>query len=173
MFAATAPSPRSVRATQLNRSAISRTRIDTTRVHAHPADRVYELPLYAAPRRTEPAVFVRRQVMVLLVAAVVLGALSFGLRSAVGALTSAPASGGEGVAASNAPGAGSEVAAGVARATAVNDVRVTTYVVQPGDTLWTIARALQPTGDPAAVVQALAKANGGSDLDTGDVLVIP
>lgn len=161
MFAATASSPRSVRATQLDRAYVPSSRGNATRVGPHAA-RVYDLPLYAGPRRTEPAVFVRRQVVALLLAAIVLGALSFGLRSAVGALTAAPASGGEGVAASIAP------AAGVAAAT-----EVATYVVQPGDTLWSIARALQPTGDPGALVQALAKANGGSALDAGDVLVIP
>ena len=37
------------------------------------------------------------------------------------------------------------------------------YVVQPGDTLWSIARSLQPEGDvPAARATACCDANGGA-----------
>ena len=152
MFAATAHPPRSIRVAPQFATTI-------------------DLPLYAAPRRTEPGVYVRRQVVALLVLAVVLGALSFGLRSVVGALTSASASTGA-TAASVAPsdGASTDAASDLG---AGRSARSSTYVVQPGDTLWTIARALQPVGDPAALVRALAKANGGSTLDVGDVLAIP
>ena len=37
-----------------------------------------------------------------------------------------------------------------------------TYVVQPGDTLWTIATEVAPDRDPRAVVDALRSANDGS-----------
>jgi Tfp pilus assembly protein FimV len=47
------------------------------------------------------------------------------------------------------------------------------YVVQPGDTLWDIARRLQPDGDVRALVGALADANGGTDLRVGQQLAIP
>jgi Tfp pilus assembly protein FimV len=36
------------------------------------------------------------------------------------------------------------------------------YVVQPGDTLWTIATEVAPDRDPRPVVDALRSANGGS-----------
>ena len=49
-----------------------------------------------------------------------------------------------------------------------------TYVVQPGDTLWSIARRVAPGQDPRPVVDRLIEANdvrGG--LQTGQELSIP
>jgi LysM domain len=47
-----------------------------------------------------------------------------------------------------------------------------TYVVQPGDTLWSIARTIAPDRDPRPVVDALRKANGGANLEVGDRLTL-
>jgi nucleoid-associated protein YgaU len=47
-----------------------------------------------------------------------------------------------------------------------------TYVVKPGDTLWSIAVAIAPDTDPRPVVDALREANGGPDLQVGERLVI-
>lgn len=47
-----------------------------------------------------------------------------------------------------------------------------TVVVQPGDTLWSIARSLQPTGDVRPLVDQLVAANGSSQVVPGDQLVI-
>ena len=46
------------------------------------------------------------------------------------------------------------------------------YVVRPGDTLWDIARALAPGGDPRALVHELADAAGGAALEPGQRIVI-
>ena len=46
------------------------------------------------------------------------------------------------------------------------------YVVQPGDTLWDIARALAPGDDPRALVHELAGATGGAGLEPGQRIVI-
>ena len=46
------------------------------------------------------------------------------------------------------------------------------YVVQPGDTLWSIAAEIAPDDDPRAVVDALRDANGGPDLQVGSRLVL-
>jgi Tfp pilus assembly protein FimV len=48
------------------------------------------------------------------------------------------------------------------------------YVVQPGDTLWSIARQVAPGRDPRPVVDALVEANdlhGG--LQAGQELTVP
>lgn len=47
------------------------------------------------------------------------------------------------------------------------------YVVEPGDTLWSIARSLQPKGDVRSLVRGLGAANGGASLTVGQVLVLP
>ena len=65
----------------------------------------------------------------------------------------------------------------VARALTPNaPVRVdrTSYVVRQGDTLWSIARHLSPTGDPRSIVDELSAANGVSAgaLRPGQVLVV-
>jgi hypothetical protein len=46
-----------------------------------------------------------------------------------------------------------------------------TYVVQPGDTLWSIA-AVAPDSDPRPVVDALRATNGGPNLQVGQRLTI-
>jgi Tfp pilus assembly protein FimV len=46
------------------------------------------------------------------------------------------------------------------------------YVVQPGDTLWSIAAAVAPNDDPRSVVDRLREANGTDVLQAGDRLVI-
>jgi nucleoid-associated protein YgaU len=46
-------------------------------------------------------------------------------------------------------------------------------VVQPGDTLWSIAAALVGDDDPRPLVDALEAAHGGAELHPGDVITIP
>ncbi|MFN3217568.1 MAG: LysM peptidoglycan-binding domain-containing protein [Acidimicrobiales bacterium] len=48
----------------------------------------------------------------------------------------------------------------------------TVIVVQPGDTLWSIAEDLDPDGDLRATVDRLADRNGGSTLTVGQRLVV-
>jgi hypothetical protein len=43
-----------------------------------------------------------------------------------------------------------------------------TYVVQPGDTLWSIAERMAPGDDPRHVVAELNELVGGVELDVGD-----
>jgi len=45
-----------------------------------------------------------------------------------------------------------------------------TYVVQPGDTLWSIARRLAPRADVTATVDRLADLNGSSAIQIGQRL---
>ena len=47
------------------------------------------------------------------------------------------------------------------------------YVVQPGDTLWTLARRAQPNGDLRPLVGRLAAAHDGRPLQAGQRIVLP
>ena len=47
------------------------------------------------------------------------------------------------------------------------------HVVQPGESMWSIAQSERPDADVAAVVRAMVVANGGSTLQVGQQLSIP
>ena len=47
------------------------------------------------------------------------------------------------------------------------------YVVQPGDSLWSIAEDLAPGADPRPVVHQLERRVGSASLQLGQVVVIP
>jgi nucleoid-associated protein YgaU len=52
----------------------------------------------------------------------------------------------------------------------------TTVVVEPGDTLWALARKIDAAADPRAVIGSIVELNGlssGADIHPGDVLVVP
>jgi len=55
----------------------------------------------------------------------------------------------------------------------VQPVGRSTTVVEPGDTLWSIARALQPEGDVRPLVDTLAAARSGRPLEVGETIVLP
>jgi LysM repeat protein len=57
-------------------------------------------------------------------------------------------------------------------ATAV-PVVASVYIVQPGDTLWTLARRSQPTGDLRPLVDRLAAAQRHQPLRAGQRIVLP
>lgn len=53
------------------------------------------------------------------------------------------------------------------------EARQTRYVVDHGDTLWTVAHTVAPGEDPRVVVDALADARGTSTILPGDTIVWP
>ena len=55
----------------------------------------------------------------------------------------------------------------------VSAIGRTTYVVQPGDTLWAVAERLYPSDDLSLVVDAMVTLNGGSGLQAGQLLQLP
>jgi hypothetical protein len=104
------------------------------------------------PRPLPPAVYRRRRLgAALALATVVL--VSYLAIVGVGALLARPAAG--------APA----TPAAASGASAVHD-----YVVQPGDTLWSIARSLHPHGDVRPVVDQLEARAGGATLVPGQRL---
>jgi LysM domain len=50
---------------------------------------------------------------------------------------------------------------------------VTRHVVQPGDTLWSIAERLEPGRDPRPIVDELTAARGDGPLVPGEIVVRP
>lgn len=51
--------------------------------------------------------------------------------------------------------------------------RTATYVVQRGDTIWSIAERFARPGEVGSMSDRLMRANGGSQLQVGQALVIP
>jgi nucleoid-associated protein YgaU len=47
------------------------------------------------------------------------------------------------------------------------------HVVRPGDTVWSIAEALDPGGDLRATVDRIVEANGGATLVVGQRIELP
>ena len=119
--------------------------------------------LVVLPPVTRPGArtYVRRRLMVLFVALIVVGVI--GLVASHGSTTRTDVN----VAPASAPVVHDPAAYGAAGqpmpARAV-------YVVQPGDTVWTIARKLDPNGDPRAVVDRIVELNGGAALQPGQRL---
>jgi hypothetical protein len=112
----------------------------------------------ARPARNRPlpaAVYRRRR---LVVAALFLGILLAG-SWVLGALGGGPLT---------ASGAGSPAAVHLP----MQPVARATYVVAPGDTLWSIAHHLVPEGDVRPVVDALAAHRDGRPLQVGERIVL-
>ena len=125
-----------------------------SRHRPQPAARPHLRVIEGGRRAAGPATYrVRRLAAALAVVAVLLA-----LRLVAGA-----------VAADMLPGSTWAGGAGAAEAPAGS----ATYVVQPGDTLWTIADGLDRPGDIRATVDRLAELNGGAALDVGDRIALP
>jgi LysM domain len=125
----------------------------------HPADVTGVAFVACAPLRSAPTVrtYRRRRLAVLLAATAAVLLLPVAASRAVAAFRDVPASVPERrPAPATSPGA-----------------QAGGYLVQPGDTLWSIARKLQPEGDVRALVHQLVDANGGADLRIGQRVVLP
>ena len=105
------------------------------------------LPGQADPRPTT-TVYIRRRLLVSLVLATILAILWLSAGSVLANRGGAPAS-----------------------ASAVRPA--TSYVVQPGDTLWSIAATHHGDMSQTAYVDVLVQANGGAGIQIGQVLSLP
>lgn len=110
----------------------------------------------SAGRRPSPRVYRRRRMAaaVLAVGAGALGAL--GLGTVAGRLGGGPLTASE-------PGIS---------VTGARLVSGATYVVAPGDTLWSIARRAQPAGDVRPLVQSLERSRQGEPLRVGERITL-
>jgi hypothetical protein len=121
-----------------------------------------------APRRLPASVYRRRRIAVAAVALAVLALVGLAF---VGAQSVASRFDGTTVVSTGAPDAAPATAAAASGAAAVAPsapaAAPATKVVQPGDTLWSIARELQPEGDVRPLVDRLASRLGGSSLTVG------
>jgi LysM domain len=130
-----------------------------TNPHPRPVDlaTVEAIPLRSVPRALpdRPTRFRRRRLVALVMAVALFAAAATAGRALVGAAASVEPSSPQPVDAP-APSPPGE-----------------TYVVRPGDTLWSIAAAIAPDSDPRPVVDALRNANGGRpELQVGERLVV-
>ena len=111
-------------------------------------------------RRPTPAVYRRRRLAALLLlclfVATVLLVTGPVLRAGAGVL------GGNPLTSSDTPAAGG-----------LRPVAAQTFVVQPGDTLWSLARRIQPSGDIRPLVDRLAARHGGAARQPGDRIAVP
>ena len=52
-------------------------------------------------------------------------------------------------------------------------VQEATHVVQPGESMWSVATEVAPAGEAAAYVERLVEVNGSASVAPGQVLVLP
>ncbi len=55
----------------------------------------------------------------------------------------------------------------------VEPVAQVVHVVQPGDTVWAVARAVDPAADPRRTVDRILEARGDGPLQVGERIVLP
>ncbi len=120
------------------------------RLAGRPALRVVQGGLAQSPARAQVITVPWRSAVALAVAVMVVGALAVAV--------------GRGALASLVP------AAPPAAASAATGERV---VVQPGDTMWSIARRVQPSGDVRPLVDRLVASHGTASIQPGDVVIVP
>jgi len=104
------------------------------------------------PRLVEPRpsaeVYVRRRLLVALVLVAVVVAVWFGAGNVLASRSGVPAS-------------------------ATSARPAISYVVQPGDTLWSIATARQGGTSVSSYVDLMVQRNGGAVIQVGQVLTLP
>ncbi len=135
----------------------SRRRATHTRPRRVDLARVEPLPPRSVPRALpdRPTRIRRRRLVALLMAVALMGGIATAGRALLGAATSVEPTSPQPI---DAP--------------ALSPTAGQTYVVKPGDTLWSIAAAIAPDSDPRPVVDVLRDINGGPDLQVGERLII-
>jgi hypothetical protein len=135
-------------------------------------DRDREFVVRLGPGRPAHAVYVRRRLLVGLALVGMLSVLGVTAQSVLADRGGVPASTPTvrpatlEVAAASAPGSALQQPAPVAPVG-------TQYIVQPGDTLWSLGELFHGSQSVAGYVDALVAANGGASLQVGQLLTLP
>lgn len=107
--------------------------------------------------RAHPAVYARRRAVAALLVGFLVGLAVVGVQS----LLASPAT------------TAVHQSAPVGTSPVLRPAAAHTHVVQPGESLWAVARQLHPKGDIRTTVAKLSALNGGAALQVGQVLVLP
>lgn len=151
-------------------AAVAATTTGTARtvsvVRGAPAGRfVAVVPSRYAVGRRPRAVYIRRRLAVLLVLVAVLCSVAWSTGQVLASRGGAPAS---------APTARPALAGDTdADADADPAAATASYVVQPGDTLWSLARRYHGDMSTERYLERLVEVNGGAALEVGQVVVLP
>lgn len=130
--------------------------------------RLVAVPTGPAPVRGRDSKYRRRRLIAIVLVASAVVAAYLGVRGVLDSWAVDPAvqvsrEGGSDVANSGRPSAGAGGGEGAGAS----------HVVQPGDTLWSIAEDLAAGRDVRVVVDVLAEANGSAELQVGEAVQIP
>jgi len=119
------------------------------------------------------AVYVRRRMLVVLVALGLMTAVGLSARAVLadrgGVPASTPAIRSANPDAPPSPAAGAAIAAPAAAAVAPG----IQYIIQPGDTLWSLAERFHATKALSSYVDDLVDANGGASIQPGQLITLP
>ena len=121
------------------------------------------LPGHLAHSVPTTQVYIRRRLLVLAVLVAVVAVVWLGAGSVRATRDGEPA----------APSAGRPAVSSAAVSSAAVSSAAGSYMVQPGDTLWSIAAQHHGKADQADYVDALVQRNGGTIVQVGQVLALP
>jgi hypothetical protein len=127
----------------------------------------------APARLARRSVYRQRRLVALALLATVVAAVALLLVPLVGAISTRLADGGNPSSAVGAISPTSADASGAAGVAAPPSGPHQHRIVQPGDTLWSIAASVAPDSDVRATVDQLVEANGDGPLEVGQRLVLP
>jgi hypothetical protein len=129
-------------------------RFDFPAPHPRPALAHHFSGPCGAARRPAPAVLRRRRILATVLLMMSVAAAAVGLQAALGRIGGSP------LATTGAPGRLESTASRI-------------WIVRPGDTLWSIAEALDPRGDVRPLVDRLTAETRGRVLYPGEPIALP